>query len=41
MHETPKTVTATATYTDSSAQYMGIGTAVLFLCIFALNAIAF
>lgn len=31
----------TAVNTDSSARFIGIGTAVLFSCIFALNALAF
>jgi hypothetical protein len=28
-------------YTDSSAHYVGIATALLFTCVFALNAIAY
>jgi hypothetical protein len=31
----------TAASADSSARFMGIGTALLFSCIFALNALAF
>jgi hypothetical protein len=34
-------VTKAASYTDSSARYMGIATGLLFVCVFALNAFAY
>jgi hypothetical protein len=42
MHEKAKSArTAAAPYTDSSAQFMGIATGLLFVCLFALNALAY